>query len=617
MVPNPFRSCSSRSPLIILYLSVIVILGLTGQLAMASEGVIEPAKTEAIKSIDRTKDGATAVAQQLNVPVDTIDLDIPEAVEPRIIDPLPVEPLPDEPLFLPPPEELLPVPLTPSPTDPDSNLPAAITVERYEVVGSTVFEPGEFAAVTAQFVGTISFAELLQARSAVTQLYVEQGYITSGAFIPPQTLEDGVVVIQVVEGSLEAVNVTGNRRLRSSYIRDRLQLAGETPLNVPELLEGLQLLQLDPLIERISADLQAGVRPGTSLLQVEVDEADSFGVTPSFDNGRSPSVGSVRRQINVTQANLLGFGDGLSVGYTNTEGSNGVDASYSIPINPRDGRIQLGFGMTESEVIEQPFDELQIQSTSRYFELGYRQPLHRTPTNEFALGVSFTNQSSQTELGIDDIGPFPLSPGADEEGRTRVSALRFYQEWTERSSQHVLAARSQFSLGVGLFDATINEGAPDSQFLSWRGQGQWVRLLAPDFLLLVRGDVQLAPEGLLPLEQFGLGGQQSIRGYRQDALLTDNGALFSAEVRVPVLRIPEWDGLLQVVPFLDAGTAWNIDTPDPDPRHLAGAGMGVLWQMGDTFSARLDVGFPLVSVESRESTWQENGIYFSVSFTPF
>jgi hemolysin activation/secretion protein len=99
------------------------------------------------------------------------------------------------------------------------DLPAAITVERYEVVDSTVFSPEELAAVTAPFTGTISFAELLQARSAVTQLYVDQGYITSGAFIPPQTLEGNVVVIQVVEGSLEGVNVTGNRRLRSSYIR--------------------------------------------------------------------------------------------------------------------------------------------------------------------------------------------------------------------------------------------------------------------------------------------------------------------------------------------------------------------------------------------------------------
>jgi hemolysin activation/secretion protein len=104
------------------------------------------------------------------------------------------------------------------------------------------------------------------------------------------------------------------------------------------------------------------------------------------------------------------------------------------------------------------------------------------------------------------------------------SALRFFQEWTKRTSREVLAARSQFSLGIGLLNATINDEPPDSRFFSCGGRFQWVRLLAADTLLLLRGDVQLADRALVPLEQIGLGGQDTIRGYRQDVLLTDNGA---------------------------------------------------------------------------------------------
>lgn len=65
------------------------------------------------------------------------------------------------------------------------------------------------------------------------------------------------------------------------------------------------------------------------------------------------------------------------------------------------------------------------------------------------------------------------------------------------------------------------------------------RLLAPDTLLLVRGDVQLSTTSLVPLEQFSLGGFQNVRGYRQDLLLSDNGAFASAEVRLPILRLPD------------------------------------------------------------------------------
>ena len=547
----------------------------------------------------------------VDLPVEADDLP-PDLQRP---DPAPQQrPLPDALPRLPAPEQLLPQPQTPQPlAEPPSPGPSTIRVDRFEVIGSTVFSAEELAEVTEPFTDRdLTFAELLQARSAVTQLYVDRGYVTSGAVIPPQTLTNGVVQIQVIEGSLEEINVAGTRRLRSAYVRSRLQYAAATPLNVNRLLEGLQLLQLDPLIENISADLQAGTRPGTSLLQVTVSEADTFSITPSFDNGRSPSVGSFRRQVEVSEANLLGWGDRLSLGYSNTEGSNSLDASYTIPVNPRNGTVRLSFGTADSSVIEEPFNALDIQAASRYYELSFRQPLVQRPTEELAIGLALTRQENQTELGIDNIGPFPLSPGADDEGRTRISALRFFQEWTRRNEREVLAARSQFSLGVNLLDATVNAEGPDSRFLAWRGQGQWVRLLAPDTLLLLRGDVQLADAPLVPLEQFGLGGQQTIRGYRQDVLLTDNGALLSAEVRLPILRVPQWQGILQLTPFIEAGTAWN-QAGSNSPQTIAGTGLGLLWRMGDRFSARLDWGIPLVEIESSNRTLQENGLYFSVS----
>jgi hemolysin activation/secretion protein len=540
----------------------------------------------------------------------------------QVSEPPSVEPLPEpEPLQpLPPPEELLETPPATSPDEFPGELPETITVSGFEVVGSTVFDEATLAEATAPFTNRpISFAELLQARSAVTQLYLDAGYVTSGALIPPQTLEDGIVTIQVIEGSLEEIVVTGNRRLNSSYIRERLELAAEPPLNVPRLLEGLQLLQLDPLIENISAELSAGLRPGTSLLQVEVTEADSFAVQLAADNGRSPTVGSFRRRVQVSEANLLGLGDGLSIGYSNTDGSNGLDASYTLPLNPRNGTLNFSYGTTDSEVIEDPFNFLDIQSESRYYEITYRQPLVLTPTEEFALSLTASRRESESEFLEELIGealPFP-SLGADEEGRTRISALRFSQEWTRQSSRQVWAARSQFSLGLDALNSTINEdNIPDSRFFAWRGQGQYVRLLAPDTLLLVRADIQLADEAVVPLEQFGIGGQQTVRGYRQDFLLTDNGALLSAEVRLPILRVRSIDGLLQVVPFFDIGTGWNAGE-DPDPNTLIGIGAGLQWRQGDRLTARLDFGLPLVSVDSEGTTWQEDGIYFSIVYTPF
>lgn len=535
----------------------------------------------------------------------------------RITPPLPEPELPSNRLpVLPSTHELLP----PSPglDNPEAIEPSdrvTLVVERFEVVGSTVFDDAELVAVVAPFTGrTLTFAELMDARSAVTQLYIEAGYVSSGAVIPPQTLNDGVVEIQVVEGSLEAIEITGTQRLDRSYIHSRLALAASTPLNVNALLESLQLLNLDPLIKNIAAELQAGDRPETRRLWVNVSEAKSFFITPTLDNARVPSVGSFRQQIVVEQGNTTGVGDPLVATYSRTKGSNVFDLSYARPINPRNGTLQVSLGASRSEVIEEPFDILGIESKSNYYEVSYRQPLTLTPREALAWGLTFSWQDSQTQLRLDDIGGFPLSAGADENGSTRIAALRFFQDWTQRSEQHVLALRSQASFGLeGFLNASDNPEPPDSGFFIWRGQGQWGRVLGPDTLLIVRGDIQLSDRPLVPLEQMGLGGVNTVRGYRQEALLTDNAILVSTEVQLPIARMPDIQGQLHLVPFLDFGTGWNRSDVELESDTLFSTGLGVIFQTANGLSARLDWGIPLIETSlSDNDSLQESGIYFSI-----
>ena len=589
-------------------------------LLLFSSTYLSPLKAQAV---DTTKLPTSnfILSQQIPLPQ---NVPPPQDIQPPTPSPLPS---PEEvPQPLPPPAELFP-PSAPTPTPeelPSGNFPQTIVVERFEVIGSTVFSAQELAQATAEFTKRpISPTELFQARSKITELYVKNGYITSGALIPPQTIQSGVVKIQVVEGKLEDIQVTGTRRLNPNYVRSRLAIATSPPLNRQRLLEALQLLQLNPLIKNVTAELSAGSQPGTSFLEVKISEAKTFSGQIVLDNGRSPSVGSFRRGLRLNEANLLGLGDDLSLGYTNTDGSNSFDASYTLPLNPRNGTLSFNYGTTSSHVIEPPFDTLDIESASRYYELTFRQPIVQTPTQEFALGLTASRRESDIswKLQKESEGGFPpslLSPGADDQGRTRVSALRFFQEWTNRNSREVIALRSQFSLGIDVLNATVNQDAPDSRFFAWQGQGQWARLLAPETLLLLRLNTQLASRTLLPIEQFGLGGQDSIRGYRQDYLLTDNGAFVSAEVQVPILRLPQINSILQVIPFVDFGVGWNSSNREnPDPNTLAAVGLGLRWAQGDRLTVRLDWGIPLISVNSNERTLQENGLYFSLLYNPF
>lgn len=378
----------------------------------------------------------------------------------------PIEPPPPQP---PPPPLQTPLPL-PLPQVPSIDTQDTITVEQFRFKGNTVYSDQELEAVVAPYRGReLTIAELLQASVSVAEFYVERGYITSGAVISPVRNKGvdsnaGIVTIQVVEGSVERINLTGGDRLQK-YVRDRLRSATTPTLNQNKLLEALQLLQVDPLVKQISAELVPSSTPARSILNVQLESEEPISADLILDNERSPAVGSFQRRVQLGHANLLGLGDDFSLTYRNTSGSNVVQGSYTLPVNPQNGTLQIAVTNLDSNIIEEPFTQLDILSDYRAYNLTYRQPLLRRATDretqEFALGLTGSRQESEASvLGT----PFPISAGADEQGRTRIKALRFFQEWTQRNSQEVVFAQSQFSLGLDAFDSTINETGPDSRF---------------------------------------------------------------------------------------------------------------------------------------------------------
>src|SRR4029450_7780121 len=75
--------------------------------------------------------------------------------------------------------------------------------------------------------------------------------------------------------------------------------------------------------------------------------------------------------------------------------------------------------------------------------------------------------------------PFPLLPGATDDGETVVTALRVAQEFVHRTPSQVFALRSRFSFGLDALGATVNSDpdVPDGRFFAWLGQPQCARRL--------------------------------------------------------------------------------------------------------------------------------------------
>jgi hemolysin activation/secretion protein len=506
----------------------------------------------------------------------------------------------------------------PSPT-PDAT---EVAVKTIEVLGSTVFKPAKFDSITKPLQGkTVTVGQLQEAAEQITSLYLDKGYITSRAVLDRASLATGEVKIQVIEGSVEKIEIEGAQRL-GEYVRSRLELGTGTPLNVGKLEDQLRLLRIDPLIKNIEASLKAGTGIGQSILVVKMAEANPFSGNVSIDNYSPPSVGPTRFNLNLLYRNLSGIGDSIGVSYrprleafTDTYR---VEIGYQAPLNPMNGTLDARVLIDDNKIVDGPFVPLNISGDSQRYTLLYRQPLKRTPREELALSVGFDYYNGQT-FAFDAAIPFGFGPASN--GVSRTSVFIFAQDYTLRDPSGAWAFRSQMRFGVCIFDATCNsKPIPGSDFFSWLGQAQRVQVIDDNNFLIIQLDLQLTPDPLLPSEQFAIGGAQSVAGYRQNVLAGDNGFRFSIEDRIVIVRNEAEEPLFSLAPFFAMGSVWNSpDNPNinlafVNNTFIAGLGMGFIWQPIKGMNVRLDYAPPLVNLNIKGNNVQDYGFYFSIGY---
>jgi hemolysin activation/secretion protein len=226
------------------------------------------------------------------------------------------------------------------PTPPEGEAPkkpgaVQVLVRDIMVTGNTVFSDAEIHEVTDPYKNRALMTEDLERlRLALTLMYINKGYLTSGAIIPDQDVAAGVIAVHIIEGRLTDIRVDGNRWFRTGYLRDRIELGSQTPVRLEPLQEQLQILQQDRRIERINAELKPGDEAGQSTLNVRVQDKQPFHAIMEVNNYQTPLVGEIRGMGTLVHDNLTGNGDPLSISYGHSSGAFPiVDASYALPLN--------------------------------------------------------------------------------------------------------------------------------------------------------------------------------------------------------------------------------------------------------------------------------------------
>jgi len=519
----------------------------------------------------------------------------------------------------PPPAPPAPEPKSETQTPP----PVLFSLIGFQVEGNTLFPKEKVDSILSPFTGDKKgFTDIENARIELEKAYHDAGYPTVLAIIPEQTLENGVVKLEVVESRLKKIEITGNRYFSRHYILKRLPSLkiGTIPYQ-PDVEKELGLLNQKPDLAVIPV-LSPGEEKGDVDLQLNVQDRIPLHGSLEWNNKQTPNTPLYRLEAMAQYANLFEKDQILSFNTTQTPEDFGKVAVY---------------GLNYSIPLSGPKDSLLLYST--YSESG--SAIRGVNLLGFAGDISF--KGSNTILGVKRI--FSLESGGSW-SQQLFAGIEYKQigpttaDFPEPLGPLLVANPVNYTpvtLGYaaskigtfGTYNVTLTAKGNHSGILPWGGKeffggagpsqaetmpgnrlgstgnfailqagSEFYKNLPKQMAISIKMNGQIASEPLISAEEFYLGGVDSVRGYLESEIPGDDGIRGSLEYFFPpftqFLQGSETD-LLRMRGYLDGGGLFIKQAPPGQADHysIASYGLAIDLKMGDRFLTTLNEAWTL------------------------
>lgn len=475
-----------------------------------------------------------------------------------------------------------------------------LRVDHLRVEGNTAIDTPTLHALVADREGrALTLAELDDAAQRITEYYHAHGYPLARAIIPAQTIADGTVRIQVIEGRYDRI------RLRNrSKVTDALLEATVAPLRGGDLIVGpaldrALLLLADVPGVAVSATLKPGGTVGTSDIDIDADVNPTTLATLVADNYGNRYVGRARVSGGIDVVNPLRHGDVLSLNVVST--GDRMDygrLSYDTLLNGMGTRLGGAYSVLYYKLGDTA-RALDAHGTAHVVSAWIKQPLvRRTQFNVYA-------QLEYDEKWLDDhidasaiktdrhLGNGVFSVNGDARDGVGAGGISLWSlAWTFGR------ARFDDDAAQAADTATARTGGAFSKFNVNVSRLQGVAARDAVYVNLAS---QWSDANLDSAEKLTVGGPYSVRAYDIGAISGDAGYTGTVEWRHDLGS--RFGGQWQALAFYDAAYVrinrfrW---TGGDNRALLSGAGIGVnwtgphLWRAGVSLAAR--VGRPSAAV---------------------
>lgn len=411
-----------------------------------------------------------------------------------------------------------------------------LTVQRLQVDGNSLLDDATVQAALALPPGEHRLADIEAAAQRLQQAYRAAGYGAVVVQVPAQAPQQGVVRIEVIEGRLSQISVSGAQAFsRDNVLRGLPSLqAGRTP-RLDRLDAELLMVNENPA-KSAHVVFQPGQQRGQVEALVVVDEQPPLRAHLALDNTGSEGTGPWRLAADLQHANLLDRDIVGGLRYVTSpsapERVQVASASLRVPLYAARLFIELNAlgSNTRNAPSQTPAGELRFAGRGESVGARALWTLAALAEAKQQLAVGVEARRYRNDCAVGDLGTEGCGTAA-----APVDVLPLTLSWSlQRPGQAQLMLQAVANLSAGragdaaAFDAARAGARPHYRLLRADASGQ--ALLARQVSLQWRASAQFGDDALVSAEQFGLGGAGSVRGYTERALAGDRGVSASLEL---------------------------------------------------------------------------------------
>lgn len=471
--------------------------------------------------------------------------------------------------------------------------------------GNTVIPASDLERFFKKYIGKeVSLVDIKKSIESITYVYQEMGYITSKAYIPPQTMEDGIVKIAVLEGKIGNIDVNKTKWVRSSYIKNNILKPNEVQstkvFNINNLKSSFNTINSKEYLKG-NVTLKKGTTPETTDIHLNIEEKFPLELSTTYDNLGRKYIGTQRADVTIGTKNLTGFGDRFNESISLSKGVLALNSNYSLPIGYRGMELQLGYSHSNVKLGDE-LKSQKIRGQSNMLNTGLSLPLYQKNRLNLNSDVAFNLLTSR------------ISDAADTfENKYKLSVIRTGLNLSNEDRTGRFYSRFEVSTGLPLFGATrgkYDQSAPCGQFVKFEANVTRFQSLPYNTYGVIRASTQYSPFHLLAPEQSSLGGMYSVRGYSEGFLNADMGYNLSLELRKPIPYLPNrlpvfyWKHKVVSVPlknriflatFYDQGLGYQLrqNVPFSYKNFIQSVGSGLVINISKYLQTNMYIGIPL------------------------